>query len=250
MNTNNIIDEIVKSKKERFHSLGIQENLNYLFFESDLKYWNSYQLSQPDYWVENFKKLVTDKPVIQGIVKVKDVDYDSYLIELDTCIFKIEVTKNFRSSFVDSHTSYGDFFLYYKDKLVCEIGMSKYTDEFGSTTSFSNLEGFIEGDWVVDLNDLVTRLKTFFSVICKVSEQIQIEQRNEILKNKFGITDSEVKGYLNNSSDVNNELIHKTTGYYFGYGLVKIFKYITTPKSIINLILLIVVITLIRIMYT
>jgi len=244
MKTNNVIDEIVKSKKERFHSLGIKEDLDYLLVDSNLQYWNSYKVTQPDFWIENFKKFVTDIPTTQGIVKIKNIDYDSYLIDLDICSFKVEITKNFRDSFVDSHTTYGDLLFYHNDVLVCELGMSTYRYEYGSTTSISEVEGFIEGNWVNDLKVLISRLKKFNSVISGIYEQIEEDKRNEELRFKFGISESEIVNFRKNSTEHNSSESQKTLGYYFGYGLMKTFNFISRNKFISYFTLLLVVVYL------
>ena len=244
MKTNNVIDEIVKSKKERFNSLGIKEDLTYLLIDSNFQYWNSYKITQPDFWIDNFKKFVTDKPMIQGIVKIKDTDYDSYFIELDICSFRIEVTKKFRGSFVDSDTSYGDFLFYHNDELVCELGMNTYRHEYGSTTSISDVEGFIDGNWVNDLKVLITRLKKFNSVISGIYEQIEEDKRNEELKVKFGISESEIVKFKKNTTKLNESDNQKTLGYYFGFGLVRTLDFFRKNKFIVYFVSLLILVYL------
>jgi hypothetical protein len=208
MKTETVINEIIKSKKERFKSSGVPEYLYYLLYTSNLKNWNNFNLSESSFWIENFTTTITDKPIVQGVVRKNNIEYDTFLIELYICRFRLEITQEFKetfSSFFFDTGKNGKLFLYHNDLLVCQLGIKQEQEMFIKSYYFTDVEGFIEGDWVDDLENLVERHIRFKSLI---DEHKRIEKEKDEPKNKFGVTDSEIEEFVKNTSHMNKLLIY------------------------------------------
>jgi len=228
MNNSDIIQEIIESKKNKVYSLGIDSDVNYLMFESNLPNWIIWIENQPSFWRNNFSNFVTDKKLGQEYISHDNNEFISYQIELNNCSFRFDISQTFQNSYVDNFTSYGDLFLYHNDQKVCEFELTRNFDEYINDIHISEVKGFIDGEWVKDLKIFVKNYEDFQTVISDIYKEQEIIEKNEKLKLKFGISEQEIERfkkkentflYFENSSK-------KIFTYYIGFNLIKIYEYI------------------------